>query len=114
MTLILPAGPGLPSELTGRQHTIGVRCPDSPFLQAWLAALGGGLVSTSANRSGEQELTDPAGIRAVFGERIDLYVEAAGFRPGVASTVVDLTAGPPEVVRRGRDADAVEEALAPG
>ena len=69
VTLILPALKSLPDMLTGGKGTVAVRCPATPYMQEYLAAFGGPLVSTSLNVSGEAPATGasqiPAGIPAL-------------------------------------------------
>jgi tRNA threonylcarbamoyl adenosine modification protein (Sua5/YciO/YrdC/YwlC family) len=79
--------------------TIGVRVPDYPVTLELLAATGP-LAVTSANLAGQPETMDDAGARAVFGDRVAVYIE--GLSPGRrASTVVDVTADPPVILRPG-------------
>jgi L-threonylcarbamoyladenylate synthase len=95
LTLIVPAAGMAP----GDQGTIGVRIPNHPVARALLEAAGP-LAVTSANRSGDQETFDDEGARALFGERVAVYLP--GHSPGgVASTVIDCTTEPPVVVRPG-------------
>jgi tRNA A37 threonylcarbamoyladenosine synthetase subunit TsaC/SUA5/YrdC len=58
------------------------------------------LAVTSANLAGHPETTDDVAARAVFGDRVAVYME--GESPGrEASTVVDVTVDPPVVLRPG-------------
>lgn len=78
-------------------RAVGVRVPDHDGLRR-LLGMTGPLAVTSANRSGESETLDEVGARAVFGDRVAVFVP--GRCPGgVASTVVDAT-GPDLVVLR--------------
>jgi len=92
LTLVLaPHEPGAP--------TVGVRCPDHPFLRA-LAARVGPLPTTSANRHGQP--TPPTAAEAAAGLAGEpALVVDGGACGGVASTVVDTTADPPAVRREG-------------
>ncbi|HEX2859435.1 MAG TPA: L-threonylcarbamoyladenylate synthase [Alphaproteobacteria bacterium] len=69
VTLILPALKSLPETLTGGKGTVAVRCPAMPYMQEYLQAWGGPLVSTSLNISGEAPATSasqvPQGIAAL-------------------------------------------------
>ena len=53
VTLILPALPSLPEQLTGGMPTIAVRLPQPDYMQDYLKAVGQPVVSTSLNLSGE-------------------------------------------------------------
>lgn len=62
VTLILPALKTLSALLTGGNATVAVRCPGTPYMQAYLQAWGGPLVSTSLNTSGEAPAVSAAQI----------------------------------------------------
>ncbi len=113
LTLILKARPGLPAELTGAGSTIGVRRPSNAFLEAWMVELGGPLVSTSANRSGEATPSDPLQLRRLFEASVDLFLESVHPLPGIPSTVVDFSRRPFRVVREGVLAAEVAEVVGP-
>jgi L-threonylcarbamoyladenylate synthase len=96
--------------LTGsRPETIGVRVPVLPEQAAWVVERVGAVVATSANLTGgpdPRRLQDvPEEIRSRVAAAID-----GGELPGTPSTVVDLTADEPVVLREG--AVTAEEALA--
>lgn len=95
--------------LTGsRPDTIGVRVPVLPEQAAWVVERVGAVVATSANLTGgpdPRRLEDvPEEIRSRVAAAID-----GGELPGTPSTVVDLTADEPVVLREG--AVTAEEAL---
>jgi L-threonylcarbamoyladenylate synthase len=78
--------------------TIGVRVPADSTVRAVLAAYGGPLYATSANRSGEPA---PKGLEEVdpeVSEAVDLIVEGEP-GSGEASAVVDLSGGRVRLLR---------------
>lgn len=79
--------------------TVGLRVPDHPAALELLAAVGP-LAVTSANISGGPEAMDATEARAVFGDRVAVYLEGAAGN-GVASTVVDATTARLVVLRQG-------------
>ena len=82
-----------------QRQTVGLRVPDHPVALELLAAVGP-LAVTSANRSGGSESLSHQDARAVFGDRVAVYVE--GRSPGgESSTVVDVTGGEIVVLRQG-------------
>jgi tRNA threonylcarbamoyl adenosine modification protein (Sua5/YciO/YrdC/YwlC family) len=92
--------------------TIGIRMPDHRVARAVLEAAGP-LAVTSANRSGEPTPDSCAGVRAVLGETVTLYL-CADPLPGVSSTVLDLTGDRPRILRAGAvSPDDVLAALGP-
>ncbi|HEX8939967.1 MAG TPA: L-threonylcarbamoyladenylate synthase [Candidatus Limnocylindrales bacterium] len=102
LTLVLPQRPdaGLPAVLTAGTPTIGLRLPDHPAPRALARALGP-LPVSSANRSGELEARDAAGVLAQLGERIELVLDGGPARGGVPSTVVDCSGERPRLLRAG-------------
>lgn len=57
ITLILPVRQDVPILLRGGHPTIAIRCPATPYMQEYLQAWGGPLVSTSLNITGEPPAT---------------------------------------------------------
>jgi L-threonylcarbamoyladenylate synthase len=101
LTLVLPAGPEVPGEVTAGSGTVGVRVPDHPLCRALVAELGQPITSTSANRSGEPTPSTPAELVRVFGSAVDLYLDGGMLAPSPGSTVVDMTVAPARVLRVG-------------
>jgi tRNA threonylcarbamoyl adenosine modification protein (Sua5/YciO/YrdC/YwlC family) len=84
-----------------RRRTIGVRVPANPIANAILESLAEGLMSSTLQLpDAEQPLVEPREILTQLRNRVDLIVDGGpgDFEP---STIVDLTTGAPEVVRRG-------------
>ncbi|HET9260240.1 MAG TPA: L-threonylcarbamoyladenylate synthase [Acidimicrobiia bacterium] len=80
-------------------RTIGVRVPDHPSTLELLKVTGP-LAVTSANVSGGAETMNDDEARAVFGDKVAVYLE--GSAPGgQASTVVDATGAHLVVLRQG-------------
>jgi L-threonylcarbamoyladenylate synthase len=101
LTAIVARGPRTPLAVTGGQETVAVRVPDHPLTHAILAALGRPLVAPSANRFGHVSPTSAAHVRADLGDAVDLIVDGGTTRVGVESTIVDLTASVPAILRAG-------------
>jgi L-threonylcarbamoyladenylate synthase len=99
VTVILPTDPAMPGSLNGG---IGLRMPDSPFLNAILAAVGEPLFSTSANRPGESAPGTAQEAAAACGDGAVLVLDGGPVSSRAPSTVVDLTCRPPRIVRAGR------------
>ena len=105
LTLIFPARPDLPPELTAGTNGIGIRQSPHPAANALLEAFGGPLTATSCNRSGEPPATTAEVAASLFqDERNDLFhVLDGGPTPGgVGSTIVDLRDGGLRCVREGK------------
>ncbi|NLS77469.1 MAG: threonylcarbamoyl-AMP synthase [Chloroflexi bacterium] len=101
LTIVLPRAPELPSILCAGGDTVAVRMPDHPVALALIAAAGGAVAATSANLSGEvPALTAPEAAAALEG-RVNLILDGGRVYTGVPSTIVDLSADPPRILRQG-------------
>jgi L-threonylcarbamoyladenylate synthase len=101
LTLILPARPTVPSELTAGTGTIGVRQPAHPVARALAAALAAPVTAPSANLTGETPPTSVAEVLQVFDGRIELVLDGGPTPGGLPSTVLDVTVDPPRLLRAG-------------
>ena len=102
-TFILEATKEVPRRLSHpSRRTIGLRVPEHRVTQALLAQLGQPLLSTTMIAPGEEQpLNDPHEIRERFEHELQAVVDA-GACPMEPTTVIDLSAGEPELVRLGR------------
>ena len=101
LTLVLRARADLPRELTGGTETIGVRLSSHPVACGLVRALGGPVTAPSANPEGAVPPTTAAAVLRAFAGAIDLVLDGGASAGGPASSVVDVTAEPPRVLRRG-------------
>ena len=101
-TFLLPATREVPRRLQHpKRSTVGVRVPDHPVVRALLAELGEPILSSTLILPGSNEpLNDAETIRDVLGPVLDLIIDA-GACPAAPTTVVDLAAPPPVIVRLG-------------
>jgi L-threonylcarbamoyladenylate synthase len=97
LTLVVGADPALAASL-GAARGVGVRVPDDAICRALLARTGP-LAVTSANRHGAPPATTAAAALAL-GAGVAAVLDG-GSRRGEVSTVVDLTAPSPVLVREG-------------
>ncbi|MGH8278320.1 MAG: L-threonylcarbamoyladenylate synthase [Gammaproteobacteria bacterium] len=106
-TFILRATREVPRRLQHpRRKTIGIRVPHHVIAQALLAELGAPLMSSTLILAGEREpLVDPEDMRTRLEHQVDLIIEggSCGFEP---TTVVDLSADTPQILRVGRGSPA--------
>lgn len=100
-TFVLPATRETPRVLQSKQKTVGLRIPDHPIPLALVAALGQPILSTSANRSEQEVITEPWMLEDEFGTQVDLILEC-GPLPVQASSVVSLVGDHAEVLRQGK------------
>jgi tRNA threonylcarbamoyl adenosine modification protein (Sua5/YciO/YrdC/YwlC family) len=102
---ILEATREVPRLLQTKRKTIGIRVPNHEVIRAVVSSLGRPVISTTAQRPGSEPHVDAREIDEDFpGLGLVLDAGAGGV---VATTVVDLTVQPPQVVREG--AGSVEE-----
>jgi len=102
---ILEATKEVPRILQTKRKTIGIRVPNNNIICAVVKELGRPVISTTAQRTGEDPHVDPREIDDDF-KGLGLVIDggAGGLVP---TTVVDLTVSPPVVIREG--AGPVEE-----
>jgi len=102
-TFIVQATKQVPRRLLHpKRRAIGIRVPDTPIVRDLLADLDQPILSTTLILPGdEQPLEDMYEIRDRMDHCVDLIIDGGpcGILP---TTVVDMTAEPPEVLRHGR------------
>ena len=98
---IFQASQEVPRIMLRKRRTIGIRCPDSPVVQAVLEELGSPLLTTSVQNERQEFLLDPVEIDEDVGSRVEMVV-SAGVIPNELSTVVDLSGEEPVLVREGK------------
>src|SRR5205085_4856351 len=84
-----------------RRGTLAFRVPDHPVARQLLAASGGGLPVTSANRSGGDECRTAQEVVKQLNGRIDLVLDGGRTPGGIASTVVDCSGEQLVILREG-------------
>ena len=100
LTLVVTHAPSLDWDLGDARGTVAVRMPLHPVAIELLEATGPMAVS-SANRSGQPAATTAEEARAQLGDDVALYLDGGPAQAGVASTIVDVTAETPRVLRAG-------------
>ncbi|MDA2926987.1 L-threonylcarbamoyladenylate synthase [Acidobacteria bacterium AH-259-G07] len=112
VTFLLEGGSELSPLIRGEDDKVGLRWPDRPFLQLWMKAIPGPVISTSANRSGQPPPEMVQDLKRLFYHQVDLFLESGEINQDVQpSTVVDLTTNPPRIVREGQAAEQVRRFL---
>ena len=101
LTLVLPRAKNIPDIVTAGGETVGVRWPSHPFIQAVIRECGFPLAAPSANPSNEISPTNASHVAKKLAGKIPLVVDGGQSQVGIESTVVDLTANPPRVLRPG-------------
>lgn len=125
LTLILPARPDLPPEVTGGTRTVGIRVPGASLALTVARAFGGPLTATSANLAGKPPAGRVEDLDPALAAAVDLVVDGGPIaQPGgseaqvpLPSTLLDLVSSPPRLLRQGVlgvKVTAFLEANAPG
>lgn len=85
-----------------RRKAIGIRVPDNAICRDLLAELDQPILSTTLILpDDDRPLTDPEEMRERLDKLVDLVIDG-GFCGLEPTTVVDMTADPPEVIRVGK------------
>jgi len=101
LTLVLRRAAAVAPNVSGGRETVAVRVPAHPVARALIAAAGVPVAAPSANRFTRPSATSAAHVLADLDGRIDLVLDAGPTPIGVESTVLDLTAQPPALLRPG-------------
>jgi L-threonylcarbamoyladenylate synthase len=102
LTILFPARPGLPSPLCASTGKIGIRVSSHPIAMALLDGLGGPITATSANLTGFPSSNSAQEVMAQLVSPPPDFILDGGPAPGgLPSTIVDVTADPPVIVRHG-------------
>lgn len=101
-TFILPGNNNLPKDFK-KKKTVGIRVPENEITRALVVELGNPIVSTSIYDEDDilEYTTDPELIYEKWKDLVDVVIDG-GYGGNIASTVVDLSSGFPEVVREGK------------
>ena len=108
LTIILKQKSVLPELITCGTGKIALRISAHPFLQDLFELIDEPLTSTSANPSSDQNLLDSGELFDAFNGKVDLIIDSGKIPESKGSTIVDLTADLPQIVREG---DITSEAL---
>lgn len=101
LSLIFRASPIVPPRVRGAGGTVALRCPKDTLCQRILDRIGGPVVSSSANLSGQPPATTAEEVMRVFGNQLDVVLDGGPRRGGEPSTLVDVSARVPRLLRRG-------------
>jgi L-threonylcarbamoyladenylate synthase len=102
VTLVFEARATLAVRLTAQTGKIGVRLPGHPAASALVQHVKGPVTGTSANLSGRAGCHRAQDLEPQIAGQLDLILDAGTLMGGVGSTVVDVTADPPRILREGQ------------
>ncbi|MGC1515659.1 MAG: L-threonylcarbamoyladenylate synthase [Maribacter sp.] len=103
-TFILPGNNNLPKDFK-KKKTVGIRVPDNRIVKALVEGLGNPIVSTSIRDEDDvlEYTTDPELIYEKWDNLVDIVIDG-GYGGNIASTIIDISSGHPEVIREGKGA----------
>ena len=101
LSLVFVAAEIVPKRVRGSGGTIALRCPNDVLSHALLQRIGGPMVSSSANLSGQPPAATAEEVVSTFGNQLDLVLDGGPRRGGVPSTLVDVSGPRPKLLRRG-------------
>ncbi len=101
LTMVLHKQPDIPDATTGGLATVAVRCPSNRIASELIKKSGCPVAAPSANRSGRPSTTRYAHVTEDLDGRVDMIIDGGDAPIGLESTIVDLTADVPTILRPG-------------
>ena len=108
LSLIFRAAPIVPPRVRGAGGTVALRFPRDPLCMHILRRIGGPVVSSSANISGQRPAETAGEVARIFGNQLDLILDAGPRHGETPSTLVDVSGRRPRLLRRGA-VDVIED-----
>lgn len=100
LTLVCKAQPSLHWDLGDTRGTVAVRMPDHDLALELLARTGP-LAVSSANRTGMEAPVNVDEAEQMLGDSVAVYLDGGRVGGGVPSSIVDVTARVPRLLRAG-------------
>jgi len=101
LTLVLPSRVSYPMWVTHGKKTLAVRVSGSEVARRLASMSGGVIVSTSANKAGEEPPRTAKEAIDQIGREVDIVVEGGATPGGMPSTILDLTGDELWILRCG-------------
>ncbi|WP_417203543.1 L-threonylcarbamoyladenylate synthase [Acetoanaerobium sticklandii] len=102
LTLILDKSDSVPIETTGGLMTVAIRMPSNPIARKLIDLAGVPIAAPSANISGRPSITSSKYLVEELCERVDAIIISEDSEIGLESTVIDMTANTPVILRPGK------------
>ena len=102
LTLILDKSDSVPIETTGGLMTVAIRMPSNPIARKLIDLAGVPIAAPSANISGRPSITSSKYLVEELCERVDAIIISEDSEIGLESTVIDMTASTPVILRPGK------------
>ena len=101
ISMVLPKKEIVPNIVTAGNETVAIRVPQHPVFLEILKKLEQPLAAPSANPSNRTSPTEAKHIKELFEENSPPTVDGGKAEVGLESTVIDLSAGTPTILRPG-------------
>jgi len=101
LTVVVRRNPAVPALVSAGLDTVAIRMPRHPYALELIRLTGEPIAAPSANRSGRPSPTCAEHVLQDLGGTIAAVVDGGACEIGLESTVVDLTADPPVILRPG-------------
>ncbi len=112
LTIVFKASSAIIPALTAGTGKIGIRLSSHPLASLISRKLSGPITATSANISGTPEATTARQAAERLAERVGFIIDGGVTPGGKGSTVLDISAGTPRILREGAvPKQAIEDRL---
>jgi L-threonylcarbamoyladenylate synthase len=101
LTMVVPAAPGVPHEVTGGGSTVAVRVPGLALPRRLAAGLGRPISGVSANPTGQPPLRTASDVAQLFTDGLEMILDGGPAPGGAPSTILDLSTATPRLLREG-------------
>ena len=101
LTIILKKKDVVPDIVTSGQDTVGVRMPRGEVAKKLVEIAGVPIAAPSANITGEPSGTNLQEIKKQFNGNVDYFIDGGNSELGLASTIVKVVDGKPQILRQG-------------
>lgn len=102
-TFILESNSSVPKILNAKKKSVGIRIPNHNIPRTIVKQLGNPIITTSIRDEDDviEYSTDPSLIYEKFSNLVDIVIDG-GYGDNIASTIIDCTKDPYEIVREGK------------
>lgn len=101
ITLVLPKAECVPMAVTGGLDTVAVRFPSNKIARELIKAAGIPVAAPSANSSGKPSPTRASHVEFDLSGKIDMIIDGGPADWGLESTILDVSADKPVLLRPG-------------
>lgn len=114
LTLLLWKKSAVPDVVTAGLPKVGIRMPSNPIAHALLKEADTPIAAPSANLSGKISPTHADDVIDDLYDRVDIIIDGGDSKEGIESTVIDMTAEVPLLLRPGTvTQEQIEKVIGP-